>query len=151
MRKTLIACLLALCSGAAAQTETSVYRPGVTPEGAVYFLPKTVLRFVVRVEKTSYTPGDFCRYAQRYLRLNDVKAEPSVTHRLIGLSMTTFGELGFSSAARPSSSVKGRTSVAICVFGSSKQRMIVSIWSGRIKGSSPWTLITTSYSAPNLR
>ena len=92
MRKTLIACLLALCSGAAAQTETSVYRPGVTPEGAVYFLPKTVLRFVVRVEKTSYTPGDFCRYAQRYLRLNDVKAEPSVTHRLIGLSMTTFGE-----------------------------------------------------------
>lgn len=92
MRKLFIAGLLAVCSGAFAQTETSNYRPGVTPEGAVYFLPKTVLRFVVRVEKTTYTPGDFCRYAQRYLRLNDVEAEASTTHKLIGMTMGTYGE-----------------------------------------------------------
>ena len=92
MRKLFIAGLLAVCSGAFAQTETSNYRPGVTPEGAVYFLAKTVLRFVVRVEKTTYTPGDFCRYAQRYLRLNDVEAEASTTHKLIGMTMGTYGE-----------------------------------------------------------
>lgn len=84
--------LLMICSVAFAQTETSIYRPGVTPEGAVYFLPKTVLRFVVRVEKTTYEPGDFCRYAQRYLRLAGVSDQPSVSYKLVGLDMTTFGE-----------------------------------------------------------
>lgn len=92
MRNLLIAGLLMMSSGAFAQTETTSYRPGVTPEGAVYFLPKTVLRFVVRVEKTTYTPGDFCRYAQRYLRLNDVGQEPSTSHKLIGITMSTYGE-----------------------------------------------------------
>lgn len=84
--------LLMICSGAFAQTETSIYRPGVTPEGAVYFLPKTVLRFTVRVEKTTYEPGDFCRYAQRYLRVAGVSTRPSVSYKLVGLDMTTFGE-----------------------------------------------------------
>ena len=37
-----------------AQTSTSSYQPGVTPEGMVYFLPKTAVRIVVQVEKTSY-------------------------------------------------------------------------------------------------
>lgn len=84
--------LLMICSVAFAQTETSIYRPGVTPEGAVYFLPKTVLRFTVRVEKTTYEPGDFCRYAQRYLRVAGVSTRPSVSYKLVGLDMTTFGE-----------------------------------------------------------
>lgn len=43
MRKLLFAGLLMLCGGAEAQTEISTYRPGVTPEGAVYFLPKLSL------------------------------------------------------------------------------------------------------------
>ncbi len=66
------AALLAICCGAMAQTPISKYKPGVTPEGAVYYLPKTALRIVVQVEKTTYTPGDFCIYADRFLRLKDV-------------------------------------------------------------------------------
>lgn len=92
MKNFLIAVLLMMGGGAFAQTETTSYKPGVTPEGAVYFLPKTVLRFVVRVEKTTYTPGDFCGYAKRYMRLDNVGQEPTTTHRLLGMAMSTYGE-----------------------------------------------------------
>ena len=92
MKKLAFACLLSLAGGAQAQTETSPYQPGVTAEGAVYFLPKTVLRFVVQVEKTTFTPGDFCKYASRYLRLGDVRTRPGVGYRVTSISMDTYGE-----------------------------------------------------------
>lgn len=72
-------------SAGLAQTQISSYRPGATTDGAIYYLPKTALRVSVKVEKTVYTPGDFCRYAQRYLRLNDVQQEPSVSYRVVGI------------------------------------------------------------------
>ena len=68
-----------------AQTSTSSYQPGVTPEGMVYFLPKTAVRIVVQIEKTTYTPGEFCKYADRYLRLKDVASESSVSYRITNL------------------------------------------------------------------
>ena len=45
--------------------------PGVTQEGAVYFLPKTAVNVVVKIEKATYTPGDFAPYAERFLRLSN--------------------------------------------------------------------------------
>ena len=72
-------------SAGLAQTQISSYRPGATTDGAIYYLPKTALRVSVKVEKTVYQPGDFCRYAQRYLRLNDVQQEPSVSYRVVGI------------------------------------------------------------------
>ena len=36
-----------------AQTLTAPYQPGVTSEGAVYFLPKTAIRITVQIEKTT--------------------------------------------------------------------------------------------------
>ena len=68
-----------------AQTVTTSYQPGITSEGAIYFLPKTAIRITVQIEKTTYTPGDFCKYADRYLRLKDVSAEPSVSYRITGI------------------------------------------------------------------
>lgn len=65
-----------------AQTASSFYQPGVTTEGAVYFLPKTAVRVTVQVEKTTYTPGDFCKYAERYLRVKGVSPTPSVSYRI---------------------------------------------------------------------
>ena len=56
---------LLACLPLSAQTQISDYQPGVTPEGAVYFLPKTAIRINLLVEKTTYTPGDFAAYAQR--------------------------------------------------------------------------------------
>ena len=82
--------LSAVC--AEAQTATSAYRPGVTPEGAVYYLPRTALRISVLVERTSYVPGDFAAYAKRYLRLQDVGLEPVVSHRVLGITQMPFGQ-----------------------------------------------------------
>ena len=68
-----------------AQTVSSVYQPGVTTEGAVYFLPKTAVSVTVQVEKTTYTPGDFCQYAERFLRIKEVSPTPSVGYRIIAI------------------------------------------------------------------
>ena len=65
-----------------AQTVSSIYQPGVTAEGAVYFLPKTAVNITIQVEKTTYTPGDFCLYAERYLRIKDVSPTPDVSYRI---------------------------------------------------------------------
>lgn len=73
---------------ATAQTQLREYRPGVTPEGAVYFLPMTALRISVLVEKTTFQPGDFAPYAQRYLRVQDVEQEPQTSFRVVGLQQT---------------------------------------------------------------
>ena len=71
-----------------AQTKLSPYHPGQTPEGAVYYLPKTALRISVLVEKTTYQPGDFAPYAQRYLRVADVSQEPKQSYRVTDVLVT---------------------------------------------------------------
>lgn len=67
------------------QTASSFYQPGVTTEGAVYFLPKTAIKITVQIEKTSYTPGDFSKYAERYLRIENVSLTPSVSYRITSI------------------------------------------------------------------
>ena len=69
-----------------AQTQLTPYQPGITAEGMVYYLPKTAVRVSVLVEKTVYTPGEFCRYAHRYLRVGNVSEEPSVAYRVISIN-----------------------------------------------------------------
>ena len=73
-----------------AQTAISAYQPGVTSEGIVYFLPKTAIQITIQVEKTTYTPGDFCKYAERYLRISDVAQEPSVGYRIAAIRQKAF-------------------------------------------------------------
>ena len=91
MRKLIAASLIMLSSMTSAQTQISKYQPGVTPEGAIYFLPKTALRIVVQVEKTTYTPGDFCKYSERYLRMKNVEQEPYVSYKVTSITPTPFG------------------------------------------------------------
>lgn len=61
-------------------------------EGTPYYLPRTKMCFTVKVEKTTYTPGDFAIYAEKYLKLNDVKTVAETTYRLIGVQMHTEGD-----------------------------------------------------------
>lgn len=60
-------------------------------EGTDYYLPKAVMQFTVKVEKTVYTPGRFAPYAQRYMR-KDVNIEGYTAYRLIGIDMTQTAE-----------------------------------------------------------
>jgi hypothetical protein len=76
---------------AKAQTTVSDYRPGVTTDGAVYFLPRTALRITVLVERTTYEPGDYASYAQRYLRLQNVSLDSRVNHRVVSIKQSSFG------------------------------------------------------------
>lgn len=73
-----------------AQTAISTYQPGVTSEGVVYFLPKTAINITIQVEKATYTPGDFCKYAERYLRIKDVAQEPSVEYHITNIRQEAF-------------------------------------------------------------
>lgn len=79
MKKLLFASFLLMAAGAAAQTEVSNYQPGITEDGVTYCLPKTTLKVKIIATKTVYEPGDFCMYAEKYLRLMNVPSEAQTT------------------------------------------------------------------------
>lgn len=71
----------------------TMLRPLTAPaqvQGTSYYLPKTAIRLVLLVEKTSYTPGDFAIYAERYMKEN-VETEPAQTYRIISTQIESFG------------------------------------------------------------
>lgn len=70
-----LALVAAYAFGANAQN-VDYYTPG-EGEGIAFFLPKTAVEVNVIATKVKYTPGDFCQYANRYLRINNVTSEPS--------------------------------------------------------------------------
>lgn len=73
MKRFLSLLICALCAFVViAQTEVTPYQPGVTEDGITYFLPTTQIRVVVKATKVHHEPGEFCNYAERYLRLKDV-------------------------------------------------------------------------------
>ena len=76
---------------ALAQPEMVPLEPGRTPQGLVYYLPKTAIRIHLVVEKRTYTPGDFARYAERYLRLTGIQQEEQVSQRIIDCEVSTLG------------------------------------------------------------
>lgn len=74
-----------------AQTEVTKFIPGSTLEGVSYFLPKTAFRVTVMAEKTVTKPGDFYKYANRYLRLPSVPTEESVEWSIKSIKLEPFG------------------------------------------------------------
>lgn len=67
---------LLLATTAVAQTEVTAGVMRGKDYGVTYLLPRTEIEIVLQTTKHTYTPGEFCRYADRYLRLNDISAEP---------------------------------------------------------------------------
>lgn len=61
---------------ASAQTQLSKGVNKMT-YGVQYMLPKTIINIQIKEKKIVYTPGEFCKYADRYLKLNDVSPESS--------------------------------------------------------------------------
>ena len=75
----------------AAQTETEAFVPGSTLEGVCYYLPRTALRVVVRAEKTVTRPGDFAKYAFKYLRLQDVPDQVTTAWTIKSVELQPYG------------------------------------------------------------
>lgn len=84
--------LLLSLPAAQAQTRVSNYAPGQNEEGVTYFLPQTTLHVTVTAEKTVFTPGDFCRYAEKYLRLKGVDTQASERWSIKDVKVTPIGE-----------------------------------------------------------
>lgn len=74
-----------------AQTQIETFVPGSTLEGVSYFLPRTALRVVVTAEKEVLTPGKFYMYAFKFLRLQDVPTQQTVTWRLKDIKIHPYG------------------------------------------------------------
>ncbi len=83
---------LAATATATAQTEVTNYQPGLTENGITYFLPRTGFHITLTATRTAYTPGEYCRYAERYLRLKNVPQTQYEEWQLTGIQVTAFGE-----------------------------------------------------------
>jgi len=57
----------------------------------VYYLPKTIVRVHLLVEKQTYTPGQYARYAGKYLSLSHIEQEEKISHRVIDCQLSTLG------------------------------------------------------------
>ena len=91
MRKELIIAGLAVALCASAQ-DANTYVPGAAEEGMVYYLPKTVIELQVTATKVTYTPGEFCQYANRYLRMTDVSSQPEEHWEINAVKVSSVGE-----------------------------------------------------------
>lgn len=92
MRQLFLYIALTLVSiGAKAQATSIVYNPGVTSEGVNYYLPKTKFILTVKVTRQSSTPGEFCRYAERYLRLTNVLQQTQEVWNIESIELNSVG------------------------------------------------------------
>ena len=74
-----------------AQTQVTEFNPGIAANGVNYVLPKTVLRMDASAIKVEYMPGEFAKYAERYLHLKGVASEPSTTWKMTTLAVRQEG------------------------------------------------------------
>lgn len=76
---------------ATAQTQVSAFIPGEVAEGVNYALPRTIVNVEVATIKTVYTPGEFARYAERYLHLTNINETPETSHEIQRIKVYTSG------------------------------------------------------------
>ena len=67
------------------------YTPGTLDEGVVYYLPKTQIEIKVTATQVTYTPGELCQYANRYLRLQGISSQPSEHWEISSIRVGTIG------------------------------------------------------------
>ena len=90
IKKGLLIFGLLIANNAFAQN-VNPYAPNGMEEGVVYFLPKTQIEIKATVTKVTYTPGELCQYANRYLRLNDISAAPSEHWEIKSIEVNSIG------------------------------------------------------------
>ena len=92
MKKTLmIVCAALMAWGAKAQTQVTEFNPGVAANGVNYALPKTVLNVDASAQKVVYVPGEYAKYAERYLHIQGVSAESTTAWTLTTLDVYQTG------------------------------------------------------------
>ena len=74
-----------------AQTKVASFQPGQKAEGVTYCLPRTLVQTKLQAIKTVYTPGEFARYAERYLHVQNVSTQEETRYQIVKASLTTVG------------------------------------------------------------
>ncbi|MBO4429838.1 MAG: DUF4831 family protein [Bacteroidaceae bacterium] len=86
-RNLFIALTLCMSLAGMAQTQVTEFNPGIAANGVNYMLPMTALKIDASAIKVVYTPGEFAKYAERYLHISGVVPEPSTTWKMTNLSV----------------------------------------------------------------
>lgn len=73
-----------------AQTEVNAFNPGYG-EGVTYSLPQTVINITVEAKCITHTPGEFSRFADRFLRINDAVSKEEKYWELTGVKVALSG------------------------------------------------------------
>lgn len=124
MKQKLLALTLSLAAiGVSAQTEVEPFVPGSTLEGVCYYLPRTAFRVTVIAEKTTTRPGDFNKYADRYLRLQNVPTEESTEWNLKSITLEPYGKPDKDKAF----SIKLKSKTVAPLVGLSRDGLLLSI------------------------
>lgn len=74
---------LAFAIAAQAQTTQKLTATKASEYGLIYNLPRTALEVTIAAEKTVRTPGEFCKYAVKYLNTTPILT-PSVNYKVTG-------------------------------------------------------------------
>ena len=72
--------------------ETAQITAPVYPEGIVYTLPRNGFVVRVKAKKTSYKPGPYYQFAQKYLGIENVSGKEKVTWKLTAVEVDQFSE-----------------------------------------------------------
>lgn len=72
--------------------QVTEFRPGLVADGVNYALPKTGIKADITAQKVVYTPGEFAKYADRYLHVQNVEQEASTTWKIIDMNIYQYGE-----------------------------------------------------------
>lgn len=91
LKSTLTAGLLVSVMTVSAQGTSAPYEPGVTKDAVSYWLPKTTLTVTVKAQKQTFKPGEFSRYAERYLRLSNVRDKAEEVWSIESVEITAKG------------------------------------------------------------
>ncbi len=91
MKKIIFSLISLLALHSTAQTDVSAFLSGAA-EGVTYSLPTTTLEITVNSVCITHTPGEFHRYAEKFLRLNNVTSAEQKFWELEGVSVTSLGK-----------------------------------------------------------
>ncbi len=124
LKKNILGAILCFITlGTQAQTEVEPFIPGSTIEGISYFLPKTAFRVTVVAEKTVTKPGEFCRYAERYLHQKNVPMNESTEWNIKSIKLEPYGMPDKAKAY----SIKLKSKTVAPLVGLSKDGVLLSI------------------------
>ncbi len=93
MKKILLVAVILLfaCLGINAQTTQKLTATKASEYGIIYSLPNTVVDITIEIEKTLKKPGEFYRYAKKYLNANDAIATETQSSVLKSITITPRG------------------------------------------------------------